>query len=449
MIRPSRDGRWLRWSGAVAGVAIALGWPMAAPAQDAPRLDHLSAPDLFALADRAQAAGRKDDALAFYDALAHDPNGDIRAEARFRKAMLLAAMQRYTEAATAFRALLDEKPDAVRARLELARVLAAMGDEAGARRALRQAQASGLPEDVAITVDQFARALRVNRPLGGSVELAVAPDSNINRATQARTLDTVIAPLTLSDDARARSGLGVRVGGQGFARIPLSDRVSLLPRLAGVGVFYRSGQFNDVSGSALLGLEWRSGRDRISPSIGQTWRWYGGEAYARTGAAALDWLHPLGLRGQLLVHGGASRARYDRNDLQDGGLYDASIGLERAVSARTGFGMTLSGYRQTARDPGYATVSGGVTAVTWRDLGKLTLVTSASINRLEGDTRLFLFPDRRREWLVRGSAALTVRQLTWAGSAPNVRLIAERNVSTVGLYDYRRVAMELGIVRAF
>lgn len=449
MIAASGDGRWRRAVDAVAGIAIALAWSVAGQAQDAPPLDHLSAPDLFALADRAQAAGHRDDALAFYEALTQDADGDIRAEARFRRAMLLTTMRRYTEAATMLRALLDEKPDAVRARLELARVLAAMGDDPGARRALRQAQASGLPENVAITVDQFARALRVTRPLGGSLELAVAPDSNINRATQARTLDTVIAPLTLSDDARARSGLGARVGAQGFVRIPLSDRVALLPRLAGLGVFYRSGSFNDVSGSALLGLEWRSGRDRISPSIGQTWRWYGGQAYARTGAASLDWLHPLGLRGQLLVHGGASRARYDRNPLQDGGLFDASIGLERAVSAHSGFGLTLSGYRQTARDPGYATLSGGVSAVTWRDLGKFTLVTSAGLNRLEGDARLFLFPERRREWLVRGSAALTTRHLTWAGFAPNVRLVAERNVSSVGLYDYRRVAVELGIVRAF
>ncbi len=433
----------------VAGVVVSS---TEAPVQNTvavPNLDHLSATDLFDLANRARGAGRADDALALYDALAHDDNGDIRAEALFRKGMLLADLRRFTEAATTFRALLDQKPDTVRARLELARMLAAMGDENGARRAIRQAQASGLPDDVAITVDQFARALRSTRHFGGSVELALAPDSNINRATQARALDTVVAPLTLSDVARARSGVGVKVAGQGYARFDLSPRLALLPRVAGVGSFYRDGAFNDVSGSTLFGLEWRSGRDRISPSVGETWRWYGGRLYARTGAAALDWLHPLGRRGQLLAHGGASRANYLRNDLQDGALYDASLGIERAITKRSGLAVTLSGYRQTARDPGYATASGGASILSWQDIGSITLVTSTGLSRLEGDARLFIFADRRREWLLKTSVTATLRQLKVASFAPSIRLIAERNWSTVGLYDYRRTAVEFGIGRAF
>ncbi|KAK0350275.1 hypothetical protein LTR94_029687, partial [Friedmanniomyces endolithicus] len=109
-----------------------------------------------------------------------------------------------------FRALLDEKPEVLAARLELARMLAAIGREQEARRELRQAQASGVPDEAAAMVDRFARALRSQKRLGGVFEIAVAPDSNINRATEARILDTVIAPLTLSDDARARSGAGLR-----------------------------------------------------------------------------------------------------------------------------------------------------------------------------------------------------------------------------------------------
>jgi len=189
--------------------ALALATALPGPAQAAPgpaptRLDNLSAVDLFALADRARAAGKVAEAIVLYDALARDPNAEIRAEARFRKGMALADAKRWREAALAFRGLLDEQPGATRVRLELARVLAALGDESAARREVRQAQAAGLPDDVALTVDQFARALRSPKTLGGSIEVALAPDSNINRATAARTLDTVIAPLTLSRDARAR-----------------------------------------------------------------------------------------------------------------------------------------------------------------------------------------------------------------------------------------------------
>jgi len=428
----------------LAGIAV---MPAARATQNSSA--ELSAADMFALADKARAVGHPEDAGAIYDALTQDANADVRAEARFRKGMMLADARQYADAAVAFRAVLDEKPDAVGARLELARMLAAVGDERSARRAIRQAQASGLPEDVAATVEQFAQALRSPRRFGGAFEVALAPDSNINRATQARTLDTVIAPLTLSDDARAQSGLGLKLAGQGFVRIDLSDQLALLPRIAGDGTFYREQIFNDASGSALLGLEWRNGKDRLSPSIGQTWRWYGGVPYARTSAISLDWLHGLGPRAQLLGHGGASRANYLRNDLQDGALYDLALSIERAMSTRSGLGVTISGYRQTARDPGYSTVSGGVSLVAWQDIGKTTLVASTAAYRLVGDERLFLFADRRREWLLKASVGATFRQITIAGFAPKARLLMERNYSTVGLYDYRRVSVEFGVARAF
>ncbi len=118
------------------------------------------------------------------------------------------------------------------------------------------------------------------------------------------------------------------------------------------------------------------------------------------------------------------------------------------MATRAGFDITVSGYRQKARDPGYSTASAGVTALAWQELGKITLVASVGATRLEGDERLFLFPDRRREWLVQSNVAGTFRQFTVAGFAPSARLVAERNYSTVGLYDYRRVAVEFSVSRA-
>jgi hypothetical protein len=143
-----------------------------------------------------QAEQKQDTALAvqIYKALANDPSLDVRNEARFRHAKLMVRDRRLNEAAVLYRAILDEKPDAQRVRLELAGVLAQMGEVGRARRELRQAQAGGLPPDVAHVVDQFQAALRSYKPLGGSFELGLAPSTNINRATSANTINTVIAP---------------------------------------------------------------------------------------------------------------------------------------------------------------------------------------------------------------------------------------------------------------
>lgn len=434
--------------GALVLVLSALAVPIAAARGQAVR-EGLNAVQVFTAADAAKAAGRIADALTLYDALTHDPDLEVRTEARFRKGMLLASLGRDREAAVTFRALLDEKPDAARVRLELARVLARMGDEAGARRAIRQAQSAGLPPDVALVVDQFATALRSTKRTGGSFELALSPDSNINRATSARTLDTVIAPLTLSDDARQQSGLGVTLSGQGYARIDIADSLTLLPRMSARASLYRAQAFDDISASALVGLEWRSGRDRLTPSVGPTWRWYGGTLYARTATVAADWIHPIGRRAQVTVSGSAAHAAYRLNALQSGGLYDLSVGGEYALTVRSGVGGSIGMTRQSARDPGYATTAGYASAFGWRDIGRTTLFVSASIRHTESDARLFLFPRRRKEWLYQLSLGATLRALTVHGFAPVVRIGLERNASTVGLYDYKRLSADIGITRAF
>lgn len=418
-----------------------------ASAQDV--VEGVSPAQLFALADARKAANHAGDAIAIYEALAKDADADIRAEARYRHGLLLADTGRYAEAAVIFRALLDEKPEVLAARLELARMLAAMGREKEARRELRQAQASGVPDEAAAMVDRFARALRSEKRLGGAFEIAVAPDSNINRATEARTLDTVIAPLTLSDDARARSGAGLRTMSQVFGRLPVTEGWSLLPRGAVQGSVYRQSQFNDVSASALLGVERRSQANRFTVSAGQTWRWFGNEPYAQTSVVALDWVRAMDTRSQLITSYSASKAQYDANPLQDGYIHDLSAVYERALDARSGVSISASVTRQDAVDPGYATWAGGMTLGGWREMRWGTAFASAGLRHTEGDERLFLFPDKRREWLAAGRLGMTFRALTAYGFAPTVRVTLERNNSTVGIYDYRRIAADIGVSRSF
>jgi hypothetical protein len=413
------------------------------------KVEHLTPPQLFAAADLARASGRVADALAMYDALARDPDPEVRAEARFRRGMTLAGIGRYREAAESFRALLDEKPKAARARLELARMDALLGDEKAARRELRQAQAGGLPPEVALTVDQFAAAIRSTRRFGGSVEVALAPDTNVNRATGARTLDTVIAPFLLSDDARAKSGLGIQAGGQIYARLPVSGSVSLLPRLSMSGRFYRASRFDDLSLSALAGVEWTKGVNRLTASVGPGWRWYGLSKYARTQTVSLDWIRAAGPRTQIVAGATAGRARYARLPLQDGSIYDISLSVEHALSPGMGGALTLFGNRQTARDRGYATATGGVSALGWREFGRMTVYLSGAVRRTEADARLVLFSERRRDWLMQAAAGATFRQISALGLAPMLRASFERSRSSVGLYEYKRLSAEVGLTRAF
>jgi outer membrane protein len=420
-----------------------------APAQDVESNKGLSAIQMFDLAEKAKSADDLAAAETIYEALAKDPDIEIRTEARFRLGQMLIAQDRFSEAAILYRAILDEKPDAQRVRLELASLLARLGDVGAAKRELRLAQAGGLPPDVARLIDQFTDALRAGKPYGASVEIALAPDNNINRATRSETLDTIIAPFDLSEDAQAKSGLGLALKGQAYARVGIDSHAQLLVRLSGSADLYRQSQFDDVSIGIQMGPEMRSGKDRLNVSGGFSQRWFGGKRYSEIISATANIQHPVGTKA--LMTGNFSISTFDNksNDLQDGTIYAASAGYERAFSSRFGAGLSLGGVRQALNDPGYATTSGALSVFAFRELGRTTLVVSLGYSHLEADVRLFLFPRRRTDERYTASLAATFRQLQYEGFAPILRLEYERNDSSVGLYDYKRIAGSIGITRAF
>jgi outer membrane protein len=422
---------------------------MVAVALATPAVAQLAAGDVFRLAEEAIAGGRIADAEAMFKALAADPDEEVRSEARFRLGKTYAARGKLSDAAVQYRAILDEKPDAQRVRLELAAILVQMGNLADARRALRQAQAGPLPPDVAQIVDQYSAALRSLKPFGASFEVTLAPSTNINRATTSTTLDTIIAPFELSDDARARSGVGVRLGGQAWVAAPLSPALRATLRLSGQGSVYREARFNDMLGAVEAGLEIYSGRSRFRPTMSASHRWFAGVPYATTYGGGIGWTRALGKRGQIEIEASAARADYRTNDLQDGAVFDATVAVERAFSSRFGGRLSVTAQRQTAADPAYATVSGGITALAWREAGATTVFATLGLSRLEADARLGLLPDRRKDWLTRATGGLSWRRWRLFGFAPVVRVSYERNASTTQLYDYRRFGAEVGLTRAF
>lgn len=438
--------------GACLLIAVVVGRAGASPGLngDRPVVHHLSVQQLFVLADAARDRADYSTAEAAYRALAANPDIDMRTEARFRLALMLADQEhRYREAAVELRNILDEKPKAARVRLELARIDSLIGHIGDAQRELRAAQASGLPPEVEQTVRFYSQAIDTSRSRGGSLEAAFAPDSNINRATHLNSLGTVLGNFTLSPDAKARSGLGLTVRGQGFARLRLSTKVSMLARLSGSASVYRSTEFDDFILAPRLGPEMVSGRDRLSLAVGPAWRWYGAVPYTFSLAASADWQHWVGRRGQLRLDTTYAHIDNRRNALESGNSETFAIAVDRAFSSRFGGGVQLTGNRQTANDPGYSTASGGIAAYAFREWGKTTVTVNLSYSHLEADRRLSLFPDRRIDNDFVAGVSGTFRRLRVGYFAPAVRFSFERNISTAQIYDYRRFMGELALATAF
>jgi hypothetical protein len=409
----------------------------------------MSPAELFGFADRARDAGDFATAETAYRSLATNPDPDLRNEARFRLALMLAdKMHKVREGAELLREILDEKPNIARVRVELARMQAELGHRAAARRELRAAEAIGLPPEVERMVRFFAASLSARKPYGASFEVALAPDTNINRATRSETLGTIIGDFNLSDDARAQSGVGLTMQGQLWGRLGMARNVDLLARASGSANLYRHGEFNDDSVALQVGPQVASGADQVNLSVLTVWRWYGQKPYTFSWGADGTFQHPLGKRTGLRLEGSVVRSDDKLNDLRDATRYALAATLERAFGARFGGGLTANGQREDARDAGYSTTSGGLSGYLFRELGKTTVVANGGFSHLEADKRLFLYPRRRIDNRLTAGLSGTFRALKVHGFAPIVKLAYERNFSTVELYDYRRIAATFGITAA-
>ena len=92
---------------------------------------------MIKLAEEMIRRGKSHHAETILDLLTHDPDSNIRNEARFRQALMLEAGGRNEAAAVLLRRILDEKPDATAVRFKLATMLQKMGHEDLALRELR------------------------------------------------------------------------------------------------------------------------------------------------------------------------------------------------------------------------------------------------------------------------------------------------------------------------
>ena len=409
----------------------------------------LSAPDVFAVAERYATAGQPADAETLLKGLTRDPNPDYRAEARFRLSVLREAQGDRNGAIEWLKALLDEKPNAGRPRLELARLLAATGDESGARRELRRAGAAGLPDDVARVVDRFATALRSVRPIGGAFEIAIAPDSNINRATTQERVDTVVAPLTLSRDARATSGVGVSLSAQAFARGDLGDGITLLSRASARADLYGKGRFNDIVLTLASGPEFRAGAARIRPAAIAQRRWFGGDLYSESYGGSLNVLKPLNRVSQVEAELTMLQSNYVDAPIQNGLLTALNISYDRAFTPRFSTRISVRGARQDARAEFLSTSSGGIDLLASRAFGKQLLFVQASAFVLRADDRDPLFGVTRDDTRFDIGAGLILRRFTFRGLAPLVRVTHTRSDSTIPIYDFKRTRVEFALSREF
>lgn len=435
---------------AVWAVALLAGLASASDASAAPpRKVVATAGQMLKLAEDMARHGDSSDAETILDLLSRDPDMNVRNEARFRRALMLEAGGRNEAAAVLLRRILDDKPDATAVRFKLAAMLQKMGHEDSALRELRALQSSDLPPDVARFVDRVSASLQATKPLGFQFEFALAPDTNVNRATRSNTLGTIFGDFTLDKGSQAKSGVGAALRALAQARHVVNGDLALVARANGEANLYRHTDFNDIALELSAGPELRAGRTRLTAEAGIGRQWYGMKPYQRSLRISASAARPVDSVSYVRLDGSMRWLDNHFNNLQDGRGYSLHARYERSLSPDLSVATSVGIDRLKARDPAYSTRGWNAGISAYRTLGRMTLTAGVDVGRLHADDRLLLLPQARRDRLTRISFGSVFRQLTFAGFAPVTRLIIERNRSTVEFYDFKRIRTEFGISRAF
>ena len=380
---------------------------------------------------------------------------------------LEAREEKLDEAIAAFRAILVDRPELVRVRLELARAFFMKEEDTLARRHFEQVLAGRPPAAVAANIVRFLGIMRARRRWEAHFGAAIAPDSNLNTASGSRTilLDTPFGrlPFTLDDGASRKSGVGVSVWGGGEYQHPLGAPGSgsgaerwLLRSGANASMQeYKGGDFDRHSVSVHLGprrlIDARTEASLLATAARQ---WTAGVPETDRFGIRLEGEHRLTPRLALFARASAARRNCRDCDWLDGPAGNVSFGASWAalpilrLGGNAGYDWTRANAKHW-RSRGPQASLGATLALP----AGFTVGLRASEQRTEyqGPGFRHLTIDRKpREDRTRTlSLSVHNRAVTVLGFSPRLSLVNERRETNAQALDYERNRGELSFVRQF
>ncbi|MYE02181.1 MAG: DUF560 domain-containing protein [Alphaproteobacteria bacterium] len=367
--------------------------------------------------------------------------------------------EKLDEAITAFRAILVDRPELVRVRLELARAFFLKQEDRLARRHFEQVLAGDVPPAVAANIQRFLQTMRARRRWEAWFGAAIAPDSNLNAASGERTvfLDTQFGrlPFTLDDPATPESGLGLSIWGGGEYQYPLSHNLRLRSGANANIREYKGRDFDRHFVSAHLGPR-RLIDARTEASLLATLdrQWTAGAPETDRFGLRLEGEHRLTPRFVLFARASAARRNCRDCNHLDGPEGDVLLGAVWAALPILRFSGN-AGWNWSRANSEHWRNSGpraGLGATLALPAG-FTVGLRASLQRTEYQGRGFAHNTIDREPREDETQTLSLsvhnRAFTVAGFSPRLSLVREERETNAQALDYDRNRAELSFVRQF
>ena len=398
---------------------------------------------------------RFDEAKPFIAALSQAPS--VGMETHFLAGYVAVETGDTATAIKEFRASLAIDPKQTRVRLELARALMMQGKDGGAAYHFRlAAQDNALSPDIRATIQAQRGILRDRKPWHVSTDFGFAPDSNITNGTSAETVDIVVGnqmiPLTLDENARARSGLGQTASLSAGWRFKIGERGAFLVDGDAQGVNYKGSANDDYTVQLAAGPEFRpSEATSISLQGLGLQRWYGGDRAVTQLGARLAMQHSIGEDQRV---GLTLDARHSASGFQQGysgwnlALYAT---YERVIARSLIASASLFARTDRLNEEAYSSKEFGLSLGIGGELplGINAGITGTASRAIYGAPLATLSNDPRADWRLSGRIYAGIRSLRVMGFSPSVSYTYTLNASSLSLYESKRSRFAFNLARYF
>ena len=361
-----------------------------------------------------------------------------------------------SDAITALRTILIDRPDLVRVRLELARAFFLNRDDGLARDHFERVLAGNPPPPVITNVQLFLDSIRARRRWTTYFGVSLLPSTNIGRDPHENTIITIpgLPDFPFRPDETRKSGVGISVWAGGEYHYPLAERVRLLLGSDANLQQYPGKEFDQISLSGHAGPSWQAGRNtEISILANVRKNWIGASPHSSDIGAKLQVRHRLTQRINFTGQAYWQRSDYRTNKFLDGPLRDFSLYgywlITPTVRAEAAAGYA----RQRPKNPLYHNVRRwgriGVSVIIPRGF---TLGASYELRRKQYKggsifNTLDSSPRRDRTRVLR--ASVYNRAFTLSGFSPQLAVTNEAQKSNGQFHNYSSTSAELRFVRQF
>ena len=357
-------------------------------------------------------------------------------------------------AIAAFRSILIKQPELVRVRLELALAFYLKQDDALAQDHFERALVGRPPAALADNINRFLNIMRARRRWRGYFGFSVAPDTNINAASDAQFIYINGLPFRRGTRGQASSDIGVVGWGGGEYQYPLAERWRLRSGFDLNHREYKGSRFDQTYAGVYVGPRWLMSRNtEMSLLASASQRWWGGSSLNYDFGARLEVEHRLfaGLRlsGRALW----SDRKYQQQKFLEGPLMVFSLGANYVLFPTVQVNALVGYSQQDSRanrwdSTGYWTRVGTNVALPWG----FTVGASGEFRWTDYETGWFPFiadNSARRDQTRILQATLLNRAITVFGFSPQVVFSNQVRESNAQLFDFKRNLVEMRWVRQF